>query len=98
MGDFLGVCRSTYTYYERGTTTPSAPTLYRLSQFYGISPDVFFVPGAVTNLHPDAQRVNGHLKNLEQKSPAQKAAEEKKGRKKPGGEKEGLKKPGKKSE
>ncbi len=57
VADFLGISRPAYTYYELGTTSPSSSTLYRLSQFYGVSPDVFFVPGAIADLHPETKRV-----------------------------------------
>lgn len=36
---YLGVDRSTYAYYENGSTKPSVSTLLRLSSFYGISVD-----------------------------------------------------------
>lgn len=58
---FLHISRSTYSYYEIGTTIPDPVTLYRLSQFYGVSAEVFFTPNAVPDLHPDKQRVRSYL-------------------------------------
>ena len=40
IADFLGVDRSTYTFYETGNTTPAIITLTKLAQFYGMTIDV----------------------------------------------------------
>jgi len=61
VADILHVSRPTYSYYERGTTMPDAPALYRLALFYGVAIDVFFIPGAVPILHPDVKRVREQL-------------------------------------
>ncbi len=41
IADIIGVVRSTYTYYECGTTTPSIYTLKRLAQVYKVPIDYF---------------------------------------------------------
>lgn len=42
VAKYLGLTRSTYTYYESGFTSPSPYTLYRLAQLYQISVASFF--------------------------------------------------------
>lgn len=39
MADFLGVDRSTYVKYERGSSDPPTATLVRLADFFGVSVD-----------------------------------------------------------
>ena len=39
VAEFLGIHRSTYTYYESGASFPTISTLYRLSGFYGVTTD-----------------------------------------------------------
>lgn len=39
VADYLGVDRSTYTFYETGTTNPSVSTLQRLSVLYDLTLD-----------------------------------------------------------
>ncbi|MCL2507607.1 MAG: helix-turn-helix domain-containing protein [Oscillospiraceae bacterium] len=36
VADFLGIDRSTYTYYETGNTRPKVSTLTKLSHMYGV--------------------------------------------------------------
>lgn len=59
VAGLLQISRPTYSYYELGNTTPSIPMLYQLSQFYGISPETLFVPGAIPDLFPGKKRVRG---------------------------------------
>ena len=37
IADVLGIDRSTYTFYETGKTSPSVPTLYKLSNIYNVT-------------------------------------------------------------
>ncbi len=48
IADFLHTSRSSYSYYELGTVSPSIAVLYSLSQLYGVSVDSFFtsLPGS----------------------------------------------------
>lgn len=46
ISQYLGINRSTYTYYESGHTSPSIYTLFRLALLYGIAVSEFF-PEAV---------------------------------------------------
>lgn len=39
VAEYLGLHRSTYTYYESGASVPHITTLYRLSGFYGVTTD-----------------------------------------------------------
>ncbi len=39
VAEYLGLHRSTYTYYESGASVPHISTLYRLSCFYGVTTD-----------------------------------------------------------
>lgn len=39
VAEQIGVDRSTYTYYELGTTSPSIETIKRLATIYGVSID-----------------------------------------------------------
>lgn len=41
VSQYLGISRSTYTYYESGHTSPSLYTLYRLAHFYATSITAF---------------------------------------------------------
>ena len=41
IADMLGICRSTYTYYETGKSKPSVETLFTLSRFYKIPMEYF---------------------------------------------------------
>ncbi len=63
IAHILRISRSAYSYYETGATTPNPAALYRLSQFYGVSAEVFFTPNAVPDLRPNIQRVRHRLKN-----------------------------------
>ena len=45
IADFLGIDRSTYSYYESGKTEPSSSALARLSNLYHVSMDEL-IPGA----------------------------------------------------
>ncbi len=40
VADYIGVCRSTYTYYETGKTEPNLQTIVKLAQMYGVSTDL----------------------------------------------------------
>ena len=42
ISQYLGINRSTYTYYESGHTSPSIYTLFRLALYYGIPVSEFF--------------------------------------------------------
>lgn len=42
VADYLGIARSTYTYYETGKTSPSIYMLYELAKLYNVTIDVFF--------------------------------------------------------
>ena len=50
VADALNIERSTYTYYERGRTTPTFSRIYRLSKIFGVSIDTLaginLLPGA----------------------------------------------------
>ncbi|MGN1418247.1 MAG: helix-turn-helix domain-containing protein [Acutalibacteraceae bacterium] len=37
IADILGIDRTTYTFYETGTTSPSLTTIYNLSKIYNVS-------------------------------------------------------------
>lgn len=37
VAEALGIDRTTYTFYETGTTKPSAATLFKLSQIYNVT-------------------------------------------------------------
>lgn len=69
VSQVLHISRSTYSYYETGTTIPSPITLYRLSQFYGVPAEVFFTPNAVPDLYPNIRRVRSHLESQAIKDP-----------------------------
>ncbi len=63
VAKFLQISRSTYSYYEIGTTTPDVSTLYVLCQFYNIPTEALFTPGTVPSLFPDVKRVRECLKD-----------------------------------
>ncbi len=44
VADALGIDRSTYTYYELGNTTPSAPFIIKLSKIFNVSYTKFMDP------------------------------------------------------
>lgn len=46
VAEYLGLCRSAYTYYETGKSTPSAADLARLAGLYAIRMEDFFAPPA----------------------------------------------------
>lgn len=50
ISQYLGINRSTYTYYESGHTSPSIYTLFRLALYYGIPVSEFF-PESVRKGH-----------------------------------------------
>ena len=62
---YLGINRSTYTYYESGHTSPSIYTLYRLALLYGIS---------VADLFPEAVRKDRREISLDGREPVKRRA------------------------
>ena len=50
IADYLEIERSTYAYYETGTTKPSILSLQKLSQLYGISLDALIATDGNENL------------------------------------------------
>ena len=45
VADVLGVDRTTYTAYERGTATPTPYTLLKIAQIFNVTVDSFFSDG-----------------------------------------------------
>ncbi len=48
VADYLGIERSTYSYYETGKSLPPIPALYKLSKLFDISADELIKPDLVS--------------------------------------------------
>lgn len=58
----LGVCRSTYSYYELGKTTPDLVTLRDLAAVFGIPPEAFLYPENYLSVSSARVRARGRRK------------------------------------
>ena len=56
VAEYLGLCRSAYTYYETGKSTPSAADLARLAGLSAIRMEDFFAPPAGSHTPGQAQK------------------------------------------
>lgn len=60
VAEALGVARSTYSYYELGTTSPDFETLKKLARIYGVSFEQLTEPEEQPDIEPRQQRIKHH--------------------------------------
>lgn len=79
VADVLHIHRSTYTYYERGKTSPDVATLRKIAALYAIPPEAFLYPEKYGDMGIEAIKVRSFkIPRIDPQRVGELTAEEKK--------------------